>query len=124
MIAASGLDIVEYPLLVPHLFLDVLAQCRAQPFQPRRQTRAEGHQQGHGMADVVIGLGLKRQVFGAGYPAMTGIVANRHRRESCAFGFGGSEQLVIKAHVVSLLWRGDKSELRSAHVWTPGTKTP
>src|SRR3546814_25326 len=116
MIAASGLDIVEYPLLVPHLFLDVLAQCRAQPFQPRRQTRAAGHQQGHGMADVVIGLGQKRQVFGAGYPAMTGIVENRHRQESCAFGFGGSDQLVIKAHVVSMLWRGEKSVQYTASI--------
>jgi hypothetical protein len=55
-LAAAGRDVVEYPFLVADLLVDVLGNGVPQRFVPRRQASASGHQQRHGVPDVMEGL--------------------------------------------------------------------
>ena len=61
-IGAAGSDVVEDPLLMARLFLDVLGDGLAQPFKALRQARAAGHEQRHRVLDVVVGLGQEGDV--------------------------------------------------------------
>ena len=61
-IAARVLDVVEDPLLVARLLVEVVQDRLAQPLVPLRQARADRHQQRHGVAHVVVGLRQERDV--------------------------------------------------------------
>ncbi len=61
-IATAGADVVEDPLLMAVLLLDVLGDGLAQPLQALGQACTAGHQQRHGVLDVVVGLGEEGQV--------------------------------------------------------------
>ncbi len=67
-VAAAGGDVVEDPLVVAGLLVDVLVERGRHPGEPRRQARAAGLQQRHGVADVVVGLGQERAVARAPRP--------------------------------------------------------
>jgi len=68
-VAAGGPDVVEDPLIMPGLLLDVVAQVGLQPAEARRQAATGGHQQWHRMAHVLERLAEEGQVAGqADYP--------------------------------------------------------
>jgi len=76
-----------------------------QPFEALRQARAHGHQQGHGVLDVVVGLRQKRLVRGQAHLARDGGGKERDREEFRALGLGTGQQFGIKTHVRVLLHR-------------------
>ena len=82
-------------------FLDVFADSFAQPLQPFWQTRAAGHQQGHGVFDVVIGLGEKGHVAVQADGAGHSLGNDRRTEQVIALSAGVFKQGFVEAHQAS-----------------------
>ena len=98
-VGAAGGEVVEDPLLVAALLVDVLRDRAAQPFETHGQARAAGHQQRYGVADVVIGLGEEGDVARQRDLADERLLDNRRGEQHVAFGHGLVLELLEEAHV-------------------------
>ncbi|MCY1430549.1 hypothetical protein D9M71_464990 [compost metagenome] len=97
-IGATGADVVEDPLLVAVLLLDVLGDRAAQPLQPLRQARPAGHQQRHGVLDVVVGLTEEGHVAVEADPPGQDLGEDRCSQQVFALGLGLFLQGLVETH--------------------------
>ncbi|MCY1550159.1 hypothetical protein D9M68_863890 [compost metagenome] len=97
-VASAGGDVVENPALVAVLLVDVLADGAAQPLQAGGQARAAGHQQRHGMADMVVGLGQEGDVALQADHAGQRLANHRDAEQRLALAGGGGLQGVEEWH--------------------------
>ena len=104
------LDVVEDPLLVAPLFVEVVQDRLLQPGVPRRNARTHRHQQRHRVAHVVIGLGQEFDVQLARDLAREGSLDRRRGKQVFALGDGVALQLLVEVH---RFFRGNQ-EARSA----------
>ncbi|MNL30810.1 hypothetical protein D3C87_1525680 [compost metagenome] len=97
-VAATGMNVIEHPLFVAILVLDVIAHGFAQPFQTQWQTRPAGHHQWHGMSHVVVRLRQKGPVTFQADVAFQRITDDRQVEQLKAFLLSGFLQRVEKTH--------------------------
>jgi hypothetical protein len=80
-VAAGRGNVVEDPFFVADFLVDVVRHRAAQPGQAFRQAPAEAHQQGRGVAHVVVGLAEERQVAVARDAALQAVGDDRCRQQ-------------------------------------------
>jgi len=119
-IAATGANIVENPLLMAVLLLDVFGDRLAQPLQALRQARTTGHQQRHRMLNVVIGLAEKRQITGRANGAGHDLGNDRRAQQVLALNLGLRLQLIKKMHLKLLGNVPVMPHGAADHCWWPG----
>ena len=97
-IATRVLDVVEDPLLVALLLVEVVQDRLAQPLVPLRQARADRHQQRHGVTHVMVGLRQEFDVQLAGDVASECALDGRRRQQVVTVGDGVALQLLVQVH--------------------------
>jgi hypothetical protein len=95
----------EDPFFVADFLVDVVRHRAAQPGQAFRQAPAEAHQQGRGVAHVVVGLAEEGQVAVARDAALQAVGDDRCRQQLGSRFLGGGDQLFIKRHRDIPHWR-------------------
>ncbi|MNK99719.1 hypothetical protein D3C87_1201290 [compost metagenome] len=97
-VAPTNFYVIEYPLFVTILVLDIFADRFAQPLQAQWQARAARHHQWHGMAHMVISLRQKGPVTCQADPALKRITNDRQVEQFHALVLRGFLQRVKKTH--------------------------
>src|SRR5690606_14017834 len=104
-VGPAGGDVVEDPFLVAVLLVDVFGDRLAQPFEAVGQARAAGHQQRHGMPDVMIGLAEEGEVGVEADATLGGAAQYGGVEQVLAFGGGVELELVVEVSAWGWSWQ-------------------
>ena len=97
-IGAAGGDVVQDPLVVAALFVDVFVQRRAQPVVAGGQSGLRRLEQRHRVAHMVVGLAQEGQVAGQGHFAAQAALDDGRGQQALARIGALLQQLFVEAH--------------------------
>lgn len=121
LVAAAGMDVVEYPLFMAVFVFDVFADRFAQPLQARREACTTGHHQRYGVAYVVVSLSQKGPIAFQADPSLKGITNDRKVEQFGPFFLRGQLQRVKKLMIQIPRCVGEQSVVSGkARQWRHG----